>query len=198
MTNTEIKQRDGDVMVSVTVKTEPATISFDEILESVEVEHDEHSEAPWESCDGYEHEVIDDNTDGNSAGSFRDSRGRMKRCVTDQFEAWGSAYRGASKQVVFEAHAREVKRTLEQLAKWHADGWEVWCVSCDFKGCSDSLCGVYDDDGDYVKEVSREIASNVADQLEKQGYTVTDRPVSTPYSQANRVKDHFTRCLANY
>jgi len=175
MTKTAIKQRDGNVMVKVSVETTPAVIQFSDILEACEVKPDEDAEAPWDNCDGYEHEVIKDNTDGESAGSFRDGRGRMMRCVTSEFEDWGSAPSGASKQVVFEAHAAEVKRTLQQLAKWHGNGWEVFGVVCNFQGYHDSCWGFYDDegcDGPYMRENIREIAGNVAAQMVKGGYTV--------------------------
>lgn len=175
VSRTEIKQRDGDKMIRVVVETSEAVVSFDDILEAVKVEPDDCSEAPWESCDGYEHRVIDDETGGDAVGSFFDRHeGRRKRVVTDEFENWGSALRGASKQVQFEAHAEEVKRTIEQLARWYSSGWGVWCVSCRFKGYTDSCCGFYDDDGDseYMRENVREIAGNVARDMVKDGYTV--------------------------
>lgn len=181
MTRTAIKQRDGKVMVKVTVETTEAVIQFSDIIEACKVEPDDCSEAPWESCDGFEHEVVKDTTDGESVGSFRDSRGRMMRVVTDEFEAWGSAGRGASRQAEFEAHAAEVKRTIEQLVRWHSNGWGVWCVSCRFQGYTDSCCGFYDEDSDseYMRENVREIAGNVAREMVKDGYTIegwTEQP----------------------
>lgn len=174
MSKTEIKQRDGQVMVKVTVETSEAVIQFSDILEAVKVEPDDCSGPPWEDCDGFEHRVIQDETDGEAIGCFRDDRGRMMRVVTEEFEAWGSAARGASKQVEFEAHAAEVKRTVEQLAKWHSQGWGVWNVGCRFQGYSAAVCGFYDDDGDseYMRDNVREIAGEVAEQMIKDGYTV--------------------------
>lgn len=183
-THNRILTRDGETMVEVSVTTRPAVIQFSDILERVKVEPDDFAEAPWDNSDGYEHEVIDDNTDGESVGSFSDSRGKMKRVITKEFSDWGSAGRGASKQVQFEAHAKEVARSLRQIVKWYENGWSVWCVSCSYLGCSDSLCGIYDDDGDYVEEQKSEIAANVAAELEEQGYTVEGKP-----SPRNRIAD---------
>ena len=47
-------------------------------------------------------------------------------------------------------------------------------------GAHDSLGGVYDDEGDYLEEVKREVAENVAHELESQGFEVFNRPEAKP------------------
>jgi len=48
--------RHGDTMI--VVESHPAAVEYNDILDATEVMPDEHyQEAPWESCDGFEHEV---------------------------------------------------------------------------------------------------------------------------------------------
>jgi hypothetical protein len=82
---------------------------------------------------------------------------------------------GASRQTAREAEARDHQRTIEQLIEWYSDGWSWWQVSCDFMGAGDSIGGV--DSEEYAStDLAEEIALNVADELERRGFTVIDKP----------------------
>src|SRR5579872_6944668 len=126
----EHQHRHGDTMVIVTVETRPAVIDFEEIREAVKVEPDDGmSEAPWENCDGFQHELrlprIDCETDSDAC-IHHDGRYRIFDVPydTDLFN-W---YRknGASRQVAREAVARSRQQTIEQLKTWYERGWEWW------------------------------------------------------------------------
>jgi hypothetical protein len=166
-------------MVCVTISTRPAVIDYAEIREAVTVEPDDcMSEAPWDNCDGYEHELrpINSPEEGDSEASFHhDGRRQIVVVSTDHGIYDYLRARGCSKQVAREAVASDRRRTIEQLQKWYRDGWEWWQVDCEFMGESDGVGGV--DDFDYANGAcADDIAENVAHALEEKGYTVTNRP----------------------
>ncbi len=171
-------------MVTVTVAVESATVEFDDLLEAVRLDPDEGAEPPWENSDGFEHTVISDETEGAAAGSFfgdRNSRYHGRHRVVVKKDQWSNfkywRVHGASKQVAYELARLEERRTAELIAGWYDYGWEVWCISCHFKGVRDSCCGFYGESGsDYIKECMAEIAKNVALELQKDGYTVNGIP----------------------
>lgn len=184
--------RSGDKLITTLVKTtvEQATIEFSDILDATKIESDEmiHT-APWEDCDGYEHEVIRDDSDGNAAGYFNGSRASRytgNRRVVIAKDAFGNfAYwraNGASKQVAFQLARAEEKRTAEQLASWYANGWNCFAIVCQFKGEIESVGGFYAsepttrDDDAYLRESMRDIATQMASNLESQGYEVIGKP----------------------
>jgi len=181
--------RHGDTMIAV--ETGAATIDFEEILDATEVVYDEHAcEAPWDNCDGFEHKAIPerrmpDEADTRAMRGSVYSDGLRERVVIQLPE--GEDYgiytymreRGATPQVAAEAVAAERRRTLDQLCRWYADGWQWFGARCTFtvlgNEYSDSVWEI--DDPDYAeREVKREIALEVAAQLEAAGYTVTGKP----------------------
>ena len=176
---TKHRHRDGDTMVCVTVTTRPAVIDFADILEAVTVEPDEFTgEAPWEHCDGYDHELrpIRTSEEGDSEASFHHD-GRRQIVIVDTDHGIYDYLRanGASKQVAREAVARDRQRTIEQLINWYQNGWEWFYVNCEYLDASDGVGGV--DDYDYASgDCAEECALNVAAELEDQGYTVTGKP----------------------
>jgi len=183
MKMTVVKHRDGDTLVKVTVETQPATIDFADILAATRLEPDDSSDAPWDNDDGFKHDTVRDNTEGRSAGSYstRHGWGKAMRVVLENPEGWGNYgyYRkhGASRQVAFEMTRQEWKRTTEQLAKWHDQGWEAWGIICNYEGCKESCWGFYGEADDaYIKESMKDIAGEVASQLEQDGYTVINQP----------------------
>jgi len=105
---------------------------------------------------------------------------------------------GATRQVALEAVAADRKRTLAQLVQWYSDGWEWYGVQCNFEVLGQdfgaSVWGI--DDDDYARrEVVHEIADEVADQLEKAGFTVTDRPVRPDYPIREAKQERLRRNL---
>lgn len=175
----EHQHRDGDTMVLVTVESRPAVIDYADIREAVQVTPDEGmSDTPWENCDGYDHELRLPKNDCETDSEACIHHEGKYRIFSVPFDAnlfnW-FRQKGASRQVAREAVARSRQQTIEQLKKWYRDGWEWWAVSCDHLDESASVCGV--DDYDYaVGDCADEIASEVAHNLEKKGYTVTNQP----------------------
>lgn len=197
------KFRDGDNMVSVSVSVSPAVIDYNDILAAVEVEPDDWYMAPWENCDGYAHHVVEcGEFDREAAGAFY-NRGYklivLDEDTSDVYE-WHRA-RGASKQVAREMEYMARRRLIAQLREWYRDGWQWWQVTCDYHGASAGIGGV--DDYDYAyNEVRHDVAGEVAYELEKEGYTVANRPEPRKFYRAggrnmtmDAWKDHYRRNL---
>lgn len=190
MTTKTITERVGAVVVRVQVQTLESRVDFADILEAVKVSPDDHSPAPWEDCEGWEHTLVFTGDFPHGAkpwemrgdGVFRN--GRWYVITLPDGEDYGVyAYhraRGASKQVARELSAQARAKTIDQLKRWYKNGWQVWYVACDYLGAHDSLGGVYDDSGDYLEDVKREVAENVAAELEKDGFEVYGKPEEKP------------------
>jgi len=203
---TMTKQRVGDEMVVRTETVEPAIVDWDDIKGRAEPD-DCYSGAPWEECDGYEHEF-------NKIGYYthdgwEDSRGRVNRSPRDGGSGyitiddddvikWGcTGYPGCSKQVRAETIARAKAKTLDLLVKWYCEGWYESCAIAEYGDYSDSVGGIWDEPwGDYTEELVLECRHNVADQLEKDGYTVENRPaVTNQYDRIKAFKERIKRNL---
>jgi len=198
--------RTGDLLVHTTVTTEVESVhvDFDDILAAVEVFPDitMNGETPWHWCDGYVHTVeqvsrLDDGRDtADQRRGYCYSDGHRERIIItarwdDDLYRW---YRdnGASKQVAREMVALSLRKRLDQLVQWYTHGWEWWCCNVDFKGFTDGVGGV--DDFDYAHdEVRRECAENIAYELERIGYIVTDKPTSDPAVVRQQKRDRFRR-----
>ena len=95
---------------------------------------------------------------------------------------WGLPLRprvAASRQVAAEALAADAAEPSRQLVEWYEDGWQWYGVRCRYDALGDeyeaSLWGI--DDAEYAeREIKVEMALDVADQLEKAGFTVTGKP----------------------
>jgi len=190
--------RQDDTMVAI--ETAPAIVNFDTILDATEVVYDNHyTEAPWDNCDGYDHEVETAPHCSYSASPLRDAAEMRGYCfrhgnlehvvITLSDDDHGIFNRqrsmGATRQVAREAVAADRRRTLDQLVEWYSNGWEWYGVRCDFsllgQDFGASVWGI--DDNNYaINVVVPEIADEVADQLEKADFTVTGRPEREPYS----------------
>jgi len=185
--------RHDDTMI--VVETHPAVVNFDDILAATTVVPDDHGEPPWESCDGFEHETIEEHR--YRPDTCPDTR-KMQGCVwcdwdreriiitlpTDEDYGIYQYLRnsGATKQVAMEAVAAERRRTLRTLCNWYENGWEWYGVRCNFaiggEEYSASVWGI--DDSEYAeKYVREEMARDVTAQLEAAGYTVTGKPEDT-------------------
>lgn len=189
MTTKTITERVGAVVVRVQVETLESRVDFADILEAVKVSPDDHSPAPWDDCDGYEHtltraERYDDGRRASEMRGYCYADRRMQVITLPKGEDYGvydyHRARGASKQVARELSAQARAKTIDQLKRWYENGWQVWYVACDYLGAHDSLGGVYDDSGDYLEDVKREVAANVAHELESQGFEVFGQPEEKP------------------
>lgn len=163
--------------------TRPKRIEWEDIVAAVEVKEDEfNQDTPWDNCCGYEHETERASRVDGDASEYRgycwNEGDRQQIVVTvdrKHAESWGWAGTGASKQVQAECNACEIGRTIDQLAKWYANGWNYYGVTCDYFDCHDSIWGV-DDYECAAGEMTQEIAANVADQLEEAGHIIENRP----------------------
>lgn len=197
--------RDDTIITTVTTVTETDRIvDYDDILESVSVEYDEwFNEAPWEHCDGFEHEYEDIgyyNHDGitNSRGCGWSNRERFIITISDkQLEEWGTYdyYRanGCSKQVAREIVAQVKRNTLDQLVKWYSNGWEWYTVHGDYLGYQASVGGV--DSYEYAETLRYEIADEIGDEMLKDDYVIHNRHHTNDRTKLQYAKYSFKRNL---
>jgi len=169
-----LHERQGDTVVKVTIDTTPAHITWGEVLDAVKVEPDNDQEVPWEYCDGYEHELIAVDADGDP-NSFFDGRRRV--VVRVNYDSGLYKYyrqQGASRGVADQLTRQTMARTREQLTAWYRNGWEWWVVVGKLHDCYASVGGI--DSYEYADEMRLEIADELAYELEKLGYTITGKP----------------------
>ncbi len=242
-------QRHGDLFVTVTVEVGPAIIDFNDILASCTVEPDDDTPAPWEDCDGWEHETYPlSKIEDDPGWGHEEKRTRTVTRITavepafcpgepatpendcgqivpveETYYEWIPHYnkdhvarvggrrllivvpwetavewqgkepaRGGSRQRFREHVAEHRKKAIEQLIRWYEDGWQYWWVSCNFMDYQASVGGgMVDDDEEndpYILEVKEDIAEEVAGQMEKDGYTVINRPENDYNSRAAKQK----------
>ncbi len=197
---------DGKV-VTITAVIEDREVSYDDVLESVSIEHDDwNGEAPWEASDGWEHEARE--VGYNDHEGLIDSRGYARRGrhnpnvlieIDDDVivNEWGcNGYPGASKQVRAELIAQAKRDALDQLVKWYENGWEYYFVSGQFNGCTDGVGGIdcYED----AEEMRNDVCDEICKQLESEGYTVIDRPAPNNRSSAQMWHDHYKCRMDHY
>ena len=199
MRTTQRVETDSSVVTIETIVTERSKfVDYADIRAAVTIEPDDWPDAPWESGDGWDHSA--DKFDDWSHEGLRESTGYASRSwrdrpvvitLSDDLDAEYRFYRlnGQSKQVAFERVAQIRRERIEQLVRWYSNGWEVWTVCGEYDGYEGdgSLSGIYDDDGDYVEECAHDLAGSIADEMEDDGYVVTDRPNHpNPNNQHNR------------
>jgi hypothetical protein len=195
--------RRGDILVTTTTRIESAVVEWADILDAITIAPDDMTDAPWDNCDGFDHETTPAQQCENAEsrrGCCWDTGNRERVVVSVAFDgelhAWCRA-RGASRQVAREMVALSARRTIDALTHWLEHGWEWWVVSGDILGCGDSLGGI--DDYDYAKnEVVGDIADNLAYALEQAGYTITGRPeAGGPHSEIRKNRrDNLHRNLS--
>jgi hypothetical protein len=183
--------RHGNTMIAV--ESTPATIAFDDLLAATHIVDDNCSEAPWDNWDGWEHVAKPphafDHADVRAMQGYARTWDRGERHILilpagDMDRTYQYAREsGASRQVAAEMLALTRRRTLAQLVKWYEEEWAWYGVRCRIEILGDefeaSLWGI--DDADYAaREVTIEIALDVAGQLEKAGFTVTGKPEHCP------------------
>ena len=146
----------------ITVISRPCFISFDTIMDCVEVvEDDDGRSAPWDDDDGWVHETIsyDDfvygerlqGIDADKAREhFKSARGyvwstdhtpgrimvTLDDCKFAEENRQGyfdwMRHSGASKQVAAEMTALWERRYIDQLVKWYNEGWNWYGVRGEF------------------------------------------------------------------
>ena len=200
--------RQGETMIAV--ESAPAIVNFDDILGATKVVYDTYSnEAPWDSCDGFEHTCTPArrfNFDPSDMRGYCDGGREQIVIQLPKGEDWGTyahfREHGASRQVAAEMVALNRRRTLDQLVKWYSDGWQWYGVKCDFEilgeEFNDSIWGI--DDADYATyEIRPEIADNIAAELEEAGFTVTGRPARIyPTRQSKQARIYYNLQLQNW
>jgi hypothetical protein len=181
-----MRMRAGDLMVTTLTQAEPAVLDYGDLLDATRIVPDDSCDPPWKTCDGLDHHLVTDETDGKASGSFAGDRHCRQRVILDHPERWGNfgwhRARGASKQVAFELTRQEWQRTREYLANLRENGWTVSGVVCNYCGEHASLWGIEATnppsaaDNSYLESTRRELASMVAHALEQVGYTVVNQP----------------------
>jgi hypothetical protein len=195
------KLRHGNTMVTVTTKADDAVVDYESILEAVQIDADDMNDAPWQNCDGFEHEAIrgrqleawkygDADVDAMRGHGHGDRDEFLIRVDPADVKKWGiydyMRAKGASKQVARELEAVNLRRTIDQIVKWYSEGWSYYYVNAKFRGYTAGVGGV--DDYDYADgEMRGEIADEIAHDMEKDGYTIENRP-----PEEKRFKNGYT------
>ena len=175
-----------------------AVVSWQDLLDSIKVEEDDTCEPPWADCDGWEHERVEFDCDRHHDGLRQSARcfyaDRCRYLLMLDPQAMGLPdydyfrSQGAAKQVARQLAAAALRRTVDQLRRWYVDGWNYYGVVCKFREYDASCWGI--DDYDYaLREVGPEVASEVAHQLEADGYLIVGYPT---------VKLHRGRSVAGW
>ncbi len=190
-------RREGNKVIETTIIIRSAVVEYADILEAVEVKPDDESDAPWDNCDGLEHDItsIGHEDERQARGVIRRDRDYHNRRIIitkDQTEHWGvrqfARDRGATKQVAFELAARNVQTTIDYLLEWYNGERCHWFVVCEFLD-EYASCGGIDDYKYASGEMKHEIAGEVADDLEQKGYTVRGIPKEKKRAYNSKVND---------
>lgn len=162
--------------------------------------------APWDDCEGWEHDTrelgyYDDDGLTDSRGYARiynDPNVLIEIDDDDIINRWGCTRRnGEAKQVWLERVAQDQTESMDQLVKWYEDGWCSWYAEAKYDDYHDGLGGIYADVGDdYLDECVLECRYNVAAEMEDAGYIVNNKPAPPePYNHVKEFKDHICRNL---
>lgn len=178
---------DKIIKVETIVTESDRVVDFQDILDSVSVNYDEYmDDAPWDNCDGWEHSVrsIDHDGERASRGCYhrdRHNNGIIEIDDSTITDCWGhNGYPGCSKQVRAELIAQVKRNALDQLVKWYEEGWSYYSVQGEYDGYEASIHGI-DDYGYADSEVREDIASEIAYQMESDGYIIENLPLRKEY-----------------
>lgn len=186
----EKSEERNEEIVSLKTTIYRREIDFNDIVRAVEIEEDSDSGflSPWESCDSFEHEVVEVYVEGNEAGqlnddhsTYFDQRRGLRRIVLTNFNEKEiiDHYRlkGCSRSVAKDKADKIRRSTIEQLVRWHRDGWTYYSV-CFFDDEGELTASNYEIDSyDYAdKEVRLEIAMEAAHHYEELGFIVINKP----------------------
>ena len=198
---TKTIERVGDTMIATVVTEESAIVDWDDIVGRGESDDWSHG-APWEDCDGWEHEIErlgwrdhEGRTDSRGYVAYGYHKGSVITIDDDDIvNRWGcTGPSGCSKQVRAEAIAAAKRKALDQLVTWYNDGWYVSIAIAEYGDYQDCVGGIWDEPwGDYTEKCIEECRHNVADQLEDDGYTVEGRPeVTNHYNPVDRFRERI-------
>ncbi len=157
----------------------PAEVSFSSLVGKARIKH-VSTGPPWEDDDYYKHETIKASYLVPDTFNPDNVVGRHDRvCIVirrEEFAAHGiydhARKNGASKQVAREEEAFAMRRTIEQLRKWYDSGWASWDVCVEFLEFHSSVEVTCEAGDQYMLDVVKDLATEVAGQLEKVGFTV--------------------------
>lgn len=193
----------ADKIVEIETTVIERNIDWNDINGYIEVD-EFHNEAPWESCDGWEHEFVStDNLpfDVEKARGYvwsNDYSNRGLIVIDDATveNVWGcGGYPGCSKQVHREAVAAAKRKAIDQLAKWYKYGWTWYTAVAEYDDKMECVGGI--DDDSYAEEVVDEMKDQVAYELEKDGYIVVNRPAPPKrYTPAELFQQRIERNLS--
>lgn len=189
----------------ITTTARSRYVDYDDIEARVEID-DDHYGTPWDDCDGWEHDFDpqhwSDHEDKENAHNYVRRSARDGGCgfivIGDDTvrNRWGcdSPYSGASKQVAAEYRAHVNRRAVEQLVNWYENGWTWYLAVAEFGEHFDALHGI--DSEEYAAECAEECRENVADELEKAGFIIRNRPApKPPYSRVDAFRNRIKRQL---
>lgn len=175
----------ADKLVTIETSVEDREIDFNDILDCVKVDPDDEYRNPFEDSDCYAHTLTKEHWNENTERvKHANNRVYTDRCrgvgfiepadlITTTVKYWRNL--GASRQVAFELVARERQTLIDQIQSIYNNGVEYYYVHGEYKGCSDGVGGV--DGYDYATgECRREVAENIACELEGEGHIITNKP----------------------
>ena len=181
-------------------------VDFSEITTRVEYDQFD-SRAPWEDCDGWEHEVVWSPSTYDYEGlehrqgyGWSDAnRGRFLLSIDDDdiIKKWGfTRLNGESKQVWRERVARVKAGAIEQLKKWYTNGWQWYGGIAEYGDYEESCWGCESEE--WAMEVAQECALEVAYRMEEDGYTITNKPVIHQQTPVERMRYNIKHNLNDY
>lgn len=196
---------DEVIDVTTTVKRQPRRVDWNDIETSVEYD-DCYTDAPWESCDGLEHDVqwlrygADDwQREARGYGWSDANRQAFLITIDDSIviDKWGhTRLAGESKQSWLERVAFYKAQTIDQLVKWYSHGWHWYVAQASYGDYRESVGGI--DCEKYAQQMANdELRAEVATQLEQAGFIVENWPASDRphYSKLDAARDRIKRQL---
>ena len=181
-----------EVVHSVVDRMRPRKISFKTLCKDPTIEPDDMMGPVWQEHDGWEHELEDDRYFEGPEDAFPCRRGYVRDhqkviIVTDESFCGDSEKsrfnyfhrQGASKQVARELVAQQNQDYIDYLVKCYNEGCEWWWVRLEVEvdgNTYEESCGGIDDYEYARTEMVEELAGNIAYQLEKEGYIITQQP----------------------
>jgi hypothetical protein len=181
-----------------------STIDFADVLASAEIVPDDDCRSVFEDQDTYNHTLERaDDASREAFDVFHHNRELSRVCLNLPDYGWYTWARsaGCSRQVAREFEAKQARQCIEQIIQIYNGDFRTYCAQCDVEGFSDSLGGIdgFDDAShwEYLETCRVDVADQVAEQLTRHRYTVTNRPDRRAGYNTNRIS-HFRRCLSQF
>ena len=191
------------IEIETRIRRKPRYVAWDEIETEVVPDYDT-CEAPWDSCDGWEHRVEwlpygpEYDWSESQGYGYSDSNRQYFRVTIDDAtvrDVWGcKGYPGASRQVVAESIARAKAQAIAQIVRWYRDGWEWYGAKARYGDCESSVWGI--DCPDYAQQTAEtDLRWEVAAELEAAGHIVTGKPEPYRYDPVAAMRERIHRNL---